>query len=250
VSFETTIAAFVGALTDPAQPAPAGTRGRENRPDGRRFAVYRNNVAIGLIAALEMRFPVVRRLVGDEFFRALARAFIASHKPTSPVLIQYGGGFPAFIAAFEPAREIDYLADVARLENAWVEAYHAAEANPMGVADLAAIEPERLGDLVFAFHPAVRLMRFAHPAASIWAAHQGPGEPGPPEIWAPEDALIVRPGADVAVRVLPAGGHDFALALQRGASLAEAAAELTEAGIEPAPHLIGLVEAGAILKFS
>ena len=75
-----------------------------------------------------MRYPVTRRLVGDDFFRAMARAFVAAQKPRSPVLIHYGADFPAFVEAFEPAREIPYLTDVARLENAWVEAYHAAEA--------------------------------------------------------------------------------------------------------------------------
>ena len=45
-------------------------------------------------------------------------------------------------------------------------------------------------------------------AASLWAAHQGTDEPKPPQNWAPEDALITRPEADVVVRVLPAGGYE------------------------------------------
>jgi hypothetical protein len=247
--FEATLDDFARALTDPARPAPAQTLGREGRPDSRRFAIYRNNVAVGLIASLEMRYPVVRRLVGDEFFRGLARAFIARHKPASPVLIHYGADFPDFIAAFEPARDIVYLADVARLENAWVESYHSAEAAPLGVADLSNIDPERLADVVFEVHPSVRLLRLGHPAASIWAGHQGPGAPRPPETWAPEDALIARPEAEVTVRILPPGGLEFALALRSGGSLGEAATPLVESAIDPISHLIGLVEAGALVKF-
>ncbi len=45
--FEATIDAFARALSDPARPAPPQTQGREGRPDARRFAVYRNNVAVG-----------------------------------------------------------------------------------------------------------------------------------------------------------------------------------------------------------
>ena len=63
--FETTIAAFAAALADPAAPPPAGARGRLGAPDARRFSVYRNNVAVGLIGALEARYPVARRIVGD-----------------------------------------------------------------------------------------------------------------------------------------------------------------------------------------
>jgi len=247
--FEATVKSFVEALTNPALPAPAETLGRESRPDSRRFAVYRNNVAVGLIAAMEMRYPVVRRLVGDEFFRGLARAFVAGNKPSSPVLIHFGAGFADFLERFEPAREIAYLPGVARLENAWVEAYHCAEATPLGLGDLAAIAPERLGQIVFTFHPSVRLLRLAHPAASIWAGHQGPGEPRAPERWGPEDAMIVRPDADVTVRILPEGGYEFAAALLAGASLAEAAAPLTVEGVDAGPHLVGLIEAGAVILF-
>ncbi len=68
----------------------------------------------------------------------------------------------------------------------------------VSLADLAAFPPERFADLVFDFHPSARLLRFAHPAASIWAGHQGDGEPRPPEVWGPEEALIVRPEADVS----------------------------------------------------
>ena len=74
--FETTVAAFAAALADPAAPPPADTRGRQGAPDARRFAVYRNNVAVGLIGAIEARYPVVRRMIGPDAFRALARAFV------------------------------------------------------------------------------------------------------------------------------------------------------------------------------
>ncbi len=89
-------------------------------------------------------------------------------------------------------------------------------------------------------------LRFATPAASIWAAHQGEGDPAPPERWGSEDVLITRPHAEVSVRVLPDGGHDFLSALRAGAALGEAALPLIEAGADPGPHLVGLIEAGAI----
>ncbi|MDE3177447.1 MAG: putative DNA-binding domain-containing protein [Pseudomonadota bacterium] len=240
--FDATISAFARALTDPAAPPPLALRGS----DPRGFAVYRNNVAVGLIKALEARYPVVRRLVGDDYFRAAARAFIARNMPQSAVLIAYGAALPQFLRAFPPAAEMPYLPDVAALENAWVEAYHAAEAAPLTLAALAEIAPERLERLRFRFHPAARWLRLATPAASIWAAHQGEGEPEPPAHWRPEDALITRPDADVRVRVLPEGGYDLIAALQAGATLGEAAEPLLAAGCDPGAHLVGLIEAGAL----
>lgn len=245
---EAILAEFAAALADPARPTPAQSLGREGRPDARRFSVYRNNVAAALIGALEARFPVVRRLVGDDFFRGMAGAFVAGHKPTSPVMIAYGADFPEFIEAFAPARDLPYLPDVARLENAWVESYHSAEAPALALTDLAALAPEALAEARFAPHPSARLLRSPHPVASIWAGHQGEGEPRAPAAWIAEEALIVRPDADVTLRVLPPGGHDFAAALIAGASLAEAAEPLAEAGIDPGAHLVGLIEAGALSR--
>jgi hypothetical protein len=243
--FEATIDSFARALVDPSRPAPAATRRRDGRPVERRFAVYRNNVAVALIGSLEARYPIVRRLVGDDFFRGMAGAYVAAEKPRSPALIQYGVSFPDFVARFPPAASIAYLADVARLENAWVEAYHAAEASALGLDALAAIAPDALETLRFRPHPAARLLAFAHPAASIWAASQGDGEPRAPEVWSAEEALVTRPDAGVFVRVLPPGGFAFAAALFSGANLGEAAALAACDGFDPGAHLVGLIEAGA-----
>src|SRR6516225_2891540 len=97
--FETTLRAFAAALGEPSAPPPAMTRGRGGAPDARRFSVYRNNVAVGLIGALEARYPASRKIAGDEVFRVIARAFVRAEKPRSPVMIAYGEDFPEFIAA-------------------------------------------------------------------------------------------------------------------------------------------------------
>jgi hypothetical protein len=250
MSFSATIEAFARALADPTRETPAQTLGRDGLSDARRFAVYRNNVAISLIGAMEARFPITRRLVGDAFFRAMARAFVACNKPQSAVVLHYGDDFPGFVAAFEPARTLAYLADVTRLENAWVESYHSAEAETLTLAELAAIDSAEVSDLRFAFHPATRLLHSDHPAASIWAAHQSEDEAKPPEHWRGEDTLVTRPDADVGVRVLPAGGYPFACALLDGATLGEAHEISDFEGFDPGIHLIGLIEAGAISRLA
>src|SRR5208282_6505876 len=113
MAFETTTSAFAAALADPAASPPATTRGRLGVPDARRFSVYRNNVAVGLIGALEARYPASRRIAGDDAFRGLARAFVRAVKPRSPVMIAYGEDFPEFLAAHAGVEPC--LPDVARL---------------------------------------------------------------------------------------------------------------------------------------
>jgi len=246
--FSRTIEAFAGALSDPTQATPAETMGREGAPDDRRFSIYRNNIAVALIGAIEARYPVSRRIVGEEFFRAMAHAFVAGNKPKSPVILHYGAAFPDFIANFEPARELAYLPDVARIENGWVEAYHSAEDEPVELTALAAVDPVALADLKLAFHPAARLLRSDHPAASIWAGHQGPGEFAPPRHWRGEETLITRPAGDVLVRILPSSGYSFALALRDGATIGEAHAAIPAGDFDPGEHLVGLIVAGAISR--
>jgi len=51
--------AFAAALLDPALPVPAGVTSARGKADEKRFAVYRNNVAVGLTRVLASRFPVV-----------------------------------------------------------------------------------------------------------------------------------------------------------------------------------------------
>jgi hypothetical protein len=242
--FETTIRAFAAALADPSAAPPATTFGRLGAPDARRFSVYRNNVAVGLIAALEARYPVSRRIAGDDLFRAMARAFVHAHKPSSPVMIAYGEEFPEFLAGCDGVEPS--LADVARLENAWVEAYHAEDAAAATVAELASLSPDCLPGARIAFHPAARLLRFVTPAASVWAAAQNCDRPAAPIEVISEDALITRPDCDVQARVLPPLGYNFALRLREGATLIEAAEALNDPAFDFGTHLVGLVESGAV----
>jgi hypothetical protein len=241
--FEATIGAFAAALGDPSAAPPAMTRGRLGAPDARRFSVYRNNVAVGLIGALEARYPVARRIAGDDAFRALARAYIRAKKPRSPVMIAYGEDFPEFVASCEGAEPC--LADLARLENAWVEAYHAADAAAATIGDLAELSPDLLPGTRIAFHPAARILRLSTPAASLWASAQS-GGPAAPIDGSPEDALVTRPDADVRVRILPPLGYDFAMRLREGATLIDATGALDDPTFDFGTHLVGLIESGAV----
>ena len=221
------------------------THGRMGAPDARRFAVYRNNVAVGLIGALEARYPVSRRIAGDELFRAMARAFVRAHKPRSPVMIAYGGEFPEFLAECEGVAPS--LPDVARLENAWVEAYHAEDASVATVGELAALSPDCLPGTRIAFHPAARLLRFATPAASVWASAQISRPTGRAQ---PRGSAKTRssrvPTAMSACASCRRLAYDFALSLREGATLIEAAAALNDPAFDFGAHLVGLVESGAV----
>src|SRR4029077_17776024 len=127
---------FARAVRDPDLAVPRGVTWHNSDRPQVRFAVYRNNVVLGLVSSLEARFPATRRIVGEDFFKGAARLFAATQPPRSPLMMFYGDAFPDFLADFEPAREVPYLADVARLEAARTRAYHATDAKPLTPAAL------------------------------------------------------------------------------------------------------------------
>ena len=242
---------FASAVIDRRKPVPDGiTSWTGDRPH-RRFGVYRSNVSGALIEALGVRYPVVKRLVGDEFFRAMTGEYALTHLPQSPVLIHYGADYPDFIAGFEPARSVPYLADVARLESAHWQAYHAADQRPIDRHRLAAVPPERLPGLTFTFHPAVFIVASRFPVVSIWETNIHDDQVRPVDLTQGEDALVTRPEIAVEVRRLPSGAAIFLAALNKGDALGTAAARASEEapGFDLADNLAGMMSAQLISGF-
>src|ERR1700756_698788 len=140
---------FARALLEPGIQVPKDVTAHNSDSPRERFAVYRNNRVVSLLSALEARFPATRNIVGEEFFKAAARRYIADEPPRSPIMMFYGDAFPSFLGYFEPARSVPYLTDVARLEAARTRAYHAADATPLTREALASGAPARLADARF-----------------------------------------------------------------------------------------------------
>jgi hypothetical protein len=244
---------FAAALLDPARPAPPGLIGPDGQHSPRRFAVYRNNVSVALVDALAANFPATRRLVGEEFFHAMARAYSLWEPPASPVLLDYGAGFAEFIARFAPADCLPYLADVARIERAWTEAYHAAEAGSLDPAALSNVPHDLAAHLRFGLHPSLRIVRSRFPALTIWRMNVADAAPAPVDLKAGgEDTLVARPAAEVEVRSMPAGGTAFVTALAQGHTLVAAtkAALRVSPSFELAVHLAALLDAGVFTTCS
>jgi hypothetical protein len=212
-------AAFAAALLDPAAAVPVGVVDPWGQPAPKRFSVYRNNVAGSLTRALEAAFPTVRKLVGEEFFAAMAGVYLRAHPPRSRMLMLYGDAMPGFLDAFPPVASLGYLPDVARVDQAMRESYHAADSQPLPEVEFQRLLGEDIAGLRLHMAPSLRLVRSRWPVVSIWEAnHEGAPAPAP----AAEDALILRPEFDPRPHRLPPGGAGFVLALLKGAGLGEA----------------------------
>jgi hypothetical protein len=191
------------------------------------ISAYANNVLFNRADALADAYPVVRQLVGDDFFGGMARAFARGHVSTSGDLHRYGAEFADFIAAFPPAADLHYLADAARLDWLCHRAYFAENAPSLSLERLAAIPAEQHGALHLQLAPAVGLLASTWPVASLWCAHRPQGDADWGEFPSPDQggefALCWRNRRNrVRVRRLAGAAHAFLLACHDGLPLSEA----------------------------
>ncbi len=214
-----------------------------------RLGLYGNNTVLTLIEALGITYPVLRRLVGEDFFAALARHHLTQDPPRTPVLLAWGGTLPETLAGLPAATQLPWLVDVARLEWAWHQSYHAAEADPLAPNGLTALPAEQLPALGFRLHPATQTILLDHGVRGLWQAHGDHPDQEPPADSlrleeGPQGVVITRPGGQVQVWDLGPGAVALLMALARG----EAMAQATEAALAVEPAFDLMITFGTLLS--
>ena len=251
------------ALLDPSRPPPPGLQSWNGACVAQRFGIHRNNVLVSLVDALADAYPVLAEVVGPDFFGALATDYVRAHPPRGPVLAEWGehpdDDFAAWLQAWLPARApaagLPWLPDLARLERARQRAWHAADAEPVPPATLAAAlaRPQQLPAARLRLHPALSALASTHAVVSLWQLHQGAQADAQAlaalDIAQAEAALVLREGDLVLVRPVPAAEAGFVAALAAGRSLGEAAADAGPA-LDLAAALARLIGAGALVGWT
>jgi hypothetical protein len=191
--------------------------------------VYRNNVIYSLTQALAAQFPVVHKLVGADFFGALARDYVRQEPPLDASLTYYGHLFPAFIESVPACRPLPYLADVATLELQCQRALHAADDPVLAVEDLAVVAPEQLGDVCFTLHSSACLFASDYPVDRIWTVNlDDSDEEIRLDVQTRHHMLIYRRGLQVQVVTLQPPAFTLLHQLQLGENLEQACSSVLE----------------------
>ncbi|WP_426100494.1 DUF692 family multinuclear iron-containing protein [Massilia sp. TSP1-1-2] len=214
--------AFARALTDVDSEGELLVHLKSGNPS-ERLGLYRGNLTATWNKVLCAAFPIVRALVGDDFFTALARAYGLAHPSDNADLHHFGASFADFLALFEHVADYPYLPDMARFEWLLHRAHYAPDGAALSAAALSALSPQEFEDARFALHPACALFASSWAIAQLWQAHQADsGAVFPQAMATPCTAAIVRPAWKTTAVALTAASHAALLALASGRTMGEA----------------------------
>lgn len=149
--------------------------GNPARWPGSALAVHRGNIVGARVQALAHAFPVLRRIVGEACFDALARRHVQEVPARSADLESGHGEFPGWLRQQlrrQPALgALPYLGDLARLELHVNAAYYAADDTPADADSLRCAADAPHGWRL-RLSRSLRLLSAPWPVDVIWLAHQ------------------------------------------------------------------------------
>lgn len=137
-----------------------------------RVGIYRNSVHGILWQYLASLYPVCNQLVGEKFFEGFSDLFIDQHPPDTPFLADYGNGFAAFIREHEAFAKIRWINQIAELEWARHQAWHATNQTVSDFSLLATLTEEQQLALQFQLPHSMQLLHSPYAIHQVWLAHQ------------------------------------------------------------------------------
>ena len=203
-----------------SEQAPLNPQG--GAPGEERLAVYAEGYVVRIREALAETYEAVLHVLGRETFAELAVGYARRHPSREYDLGLAGRHLPEFLAEHPLTRELPFLPDLARLEWAAMEAFHAFEQPPLSTAELAGLPAEGLERAHFLFQPSVRLASFGWPVVEIWEQRKRPREEVSVELAGrPQRVLIFQQGGQVHCELLEPAQHELLAALLEGRPLGE-----------------------------
>ena len=203
---------FQGYVIGEAQGPPTTVAGTGAASADARMQVYAEAVRLRFLDVLGQDYPGLHALLGDEEFRSLGLAYVAAHPSHHPSIRWFGRHLPEFTGSTAPWRSHPVLGEMARFEWAKGELLDAADSAVAGIADIAAVAPERWVGIRPRLKPAVRRLALEWNVPVLWdAVNRGDAPPDPARGEPVVDWLLWR--QDIVVRWRSVG-PDEAWALQ------------------------------------
>jgi Putative DNA-binding domain len=193
--------------------------GDERLSAAERVGIYADAYFFRLLDCLSEEFPATLVVLGADNFAALVKGYLLMYPPTEPSLLYAGRYLADFLGNHPFAGRWPFIAELARLERAVLDVFHAADAPALGVEALRAVPPGEWPALKLRTHPAVKIVHCKWRSADVLQAVEQGREWNDPEH---EDAsvLVWRQNALVHYRTLERLERDALLMVKEGAIFA------------------------------
>lgn len=185
------------------------------------MAVYQHNVISNLTNALFETYPLIAKLVGEDFFRMAAKEYIARYPSCSGNLHDYGEYFGDFLADYSPSKHLVYLNEIAQFEWACHLVFFSANPTPFNSQLLETIQSDQYDQLYFSLHPASRLMKCRYPIFRIIDLCKGEMDETIDLNEGGVCLLIIRRDLEISLMPLTTAEFIFLTAIQDNQSLSE-----------------------------
>lgn len=195
---------------------------------------HANTISHARLLALEETFPLTRQHLGDATFNKITRDFVETDFARASDASRIGLNFADFLR--DPV-----AAELAQIEWAWLQSYHAAEAVPITLGDLAALDESALLALRVAAHPATRVVTVTRPIAADLVELAGQQ---------PSAILVARPDVEVLLIAIDATQAEvFRAATGKNATLGNLLSVAIEQAddTDPLGPVMMLIGAGALV---
>jgi len=145
-----------------------------------RVDIYANMYFYRILDVLKEDFPATLAVLGAERFHNLVTGYLIEYPPAHFSISFAGNHLADFMRDYPLREEFPFLADLARLERALIEVFHAADATPLDAQQMRAIAPADWPSLKLTLHPANRILELRWNVATILSAVEQGEEPSPP----------------------------------------------------------------------
>jgi hypothetical protein len=130
--------------------------------------IYRNQFYHARADALKKTYPLLLKLVGEEFFTALANDYSDQYPSHASDLNYFGDQLTLFLEHHPAVREFPYFAEVAQLEWACYQALVAENSEACQPQVFSQFLQQDYAHLYLRLHPACRWLKFTYPVYDIW----------------------------------------------------------------------------------
>lgn len=196
-----------------------------------RLGIYQNNILENMGGVLEITYPAIHALVGEDFFRHAAYAYILENPPASGDVNLYGENFPAFLAGLKQTQNLPYLYDVARYERALNKAYYAKDDDALPPQALERVKKENYAHICFTFRASASLLESTYAVDEIkdFALTTKAEDEKTLDVTKPGTPLLIyRPALQVRTEYLEDAGFTMLLKLKNGKAVGEALKQTLE----------------------